>query len=286
MTLIFLCEEHFVERGSCYYAQFSGSKSSTPDTFWSGLDCSSGAVFQCCGEETDRAGGVFPFINNFHGSNRRLFGDKSIPEIAAHYTASFGILSGALDFQVSSAVVLGANIGSDVIQQTLIMAIVILMAGGAAIQALFPLEEHDPDDRYHCDVHHPGRGWHLFPSGWGPSFLAPSWPICITSTLMNASTTAKKTMALPRMVKGRKGVPENGKQALRDALISLIALGLTVGSAMIALKATEVVVAKTGVGGSLIGVITLGVASALTGIDHKPSPVCAMAMQAFPSGPW
>ena len=53
----------------------------------------------------------------------------SIPEIAAHFTASVGILSGALDYEISSAVVLGANIGSDVVQQTLIMAIVILIAG-------------------------------------------------------------------------------------------------------------------------------------------------------------
>ena len=49
----------------------------------------------------------------------------SIPEIAAHFTASFGILSGALDYEVSSAVVLGANIGSNVVQQTVILAIVI-----------------------------------------------------------------------------------------------------------------------------------------------------------------
>ena len=53
----------------------------------------------------------------------------SIPEIAAHFTASIGILTGALDYEISSAVVLGANIGSDVVQQTLIMAIVILLTG-------------------------------------------------------------------------------------------------------------------------------------------------------------
>ena len=60
-----------------------------------------------------------------------------------------------------------------------------------------------------------------------------------------------------------EGVPQNSKEALRDAFIALLALALTVGSAMIALKATEVVVNRTGIGGSLIGVITLGVASAL-----------------------
>ena len=61
----------------------------------------------------------------------------SIPEIAAHFTASVGILSGALDYEVSSAVVLGANIGSDVVQQTLIMAIVVLIAGGLHFKRYF-----------------------------------------------------------------------------------------------------------------------------------------------------
>ncbi len=36
----------------------------------------------------------------------------SITEIVSHYTASVGILSGLLDYKVSSGVVLGANIGS------------------------------------------------------------------------------------------------------------------------------------------------------------------------------
>jgi cation:H+ antiporter len=60
-----------------------------------------------------------------------------------------------------------------------------------------------------------------------------------------------------------EGVPQNAREAWRDAFVALLALLLTVGSAMIALQATEVVVARTGIGGSLIGVITLGVASAL-----------------------
>ena len=53
----------------------------------------------------------------------------SLPEITSHFTASVNILSGTLDYQTGSAIVLGANIGSDVVQQTLIMGIVILSAG-------------------------------------------------------------------------------------------------------------------------------------------------------------
>ena len=186
----------------------------------------------------------------------------SIPEIAAHYTASFGILSGALDFQVSSAVVLGANIGSDVIQQTLIMAIVILMAGGLQFKRYFLWKSMIPmiATTVMCiilgadGIYSRLDGAILF-----GTFLAYMYYLYVDERKHYREEDHGFTEDGERP----EGVPENGKQALRDALISLIALGLTVGSAMIALKATEVVVAKTGVGGSLIGVITLGVASAL-----------------------
>jgi cation:H+ antiporter len=59
------------------------------------------------------------------------------------------------------------------------------------------------------------------------------------------------------------GVPQNARQAWRDAFIVVLALGVTIGSAIIALRLTEIVVERTGIGGSLIGVVTLGVASAL-----------------------
>ncbi|MCJ7695915.1 MAG: hypothetical protein MUO40_10880, partial [Anaerolineaceae bacterium] len=61
----------------------------------------------------------------------------SIPEITAHYTASINILSGSLDYKIGSAIVLGANIGSDVVQQTLIMGAVVLIAGGLFFRRYF-----------------------------------------------------------------------------------------------------------------------------------------------------
>ncbi|QRN84444.1 sodium:calcium antiporter (plasmid) [Chloroflexota bacterium] len=186
----------------------------------------------------------------------------SIPEIAAHYTASFGILSGALDFQVSSAVVLGANIGSDVIQQTLIMAVVILMAGGLQFKRYFLWKSMIPmiATTVLCiilgvdGVYSRLDGVILF-----GSFLAYMYYLYVDER----KHYREEDHGFTEEGEKPEGVPENGKQALRDAGIALAALALTVGSAMIALKATEVVVAKTGVGGSLIGVITLGVASAL-----------------------
>lgn len=50
----------------------------------------------------------------------------SLPEIFTNLTASFGIMYNLLDYNVASATVMGASIGSDVIQQTLIIGIVAL----------------------------------------------------------------------------------------------------------------------------------------------------------------
>jgi cation:H+ antiporter len=125
----------------------------------------------------------------------------SIPEIAAHYTASFGILSGALDFKVSSAVVLGANIGSDVIQQTLIMALVILMAGGLHFKRYFLWKSMIPmiATTVMCII-------------LGARFSSiHSLVICITFIRMSANIIVRKIMASPRKAL-RKACPKMAKK--------------------------------------------------------------------------
>jgi cation:H+ antiporter len=185
----------------------------------------------------------------------------SIPEIAAHYTASIGILSGSLDFKVSSAVVLGANIGSDVIQQTLIMAIVVLMAGGLRFRRYFLWKSMIPmiATTIMCivlgvdGVYSRVDGLILF-----FSFLIYMYYLFIDERKHYREEDHG-------FVEGEtpEGVPANAREAWRDAILALLSLVFTVGSAMVALQVTEVIVIRTGIGGSLIGVITLGVASAL-----------------------
>jgi len=201
----------------------------------------------------------------------------SIPEIAAHFTASFGILSKSLDYQVSSAVVLGANIGSDVVQQTLIMAIVILIAGGLRFKRYFLWKSMIPmiATTVMCIIlgvdgtYSRVDGLILF-----GTFLAYMYYLCIDER----KHYREEDHGFDEHGVQPEGVPENAKEAWRDGFITLLALILTIGSAMIALQVTEVIVVKTGIGGSLIGVITLGVASALpelitaiSGIRHGDS---------------
>jgi cation:H+ antiporter len=186
----------------------------------------------------------------------------SIPEIAAHFTASVGILNGTLDYKVSSAVVLGSNIGSDVIQQTLIMAIVIFIAGGLTFKRYFLWKSMIPmiATTIMCIVmgvdgtYSRVDGLILF-----ATFLVYTAFLYFDERKHYNETDHgfEEDGSVP------EGVPTSAGEAWRDAGIAVLAMVVTIFSAMIALQATEVIVAKTGVGGSLIGVVTLGVASAL-----------------------
>jgi cation:H+ antiporter len=203
----------------------------------------------------------------------------SIPEIAAHFTASIGILSGALDYEVSSAVVLGANIGSDVVQQTLIMAIVVLIAGKLHFKRYFLWKTMLPmiittlmcivlgiDGQY-------SRVDGLILFG---SFIAYMYYLYVDERKHYKA----EDHGFTETGETPEGIPQNAKEAWRDSFIAIFALLITVGSAMIALQVTEVVVAQTGIGGSLIGVLTLGIASALpelitavSGVRHGDSGI-------------
>ncbi|MFW5714465.1 MAG: sodium:calcium antiporter [Brevefilum sp.] len=186
----------------------------------------------------------------------------SIPEIAAHFTASVGILGGSLDYEVSSAVVLGANIGSDVIQQTLIMAIVIFIAGVLTFRRYFLWKTMIPMiiTTIMCIVlgvdgtYSRIDGLILF-----GSFIAYMYYLYIDERKHYKEEDHGFTPDGEVPV----GVPRDSKEAWGYFTIAMLALVLTVGSAMVALQITEIIVDRTGVGGSLIGVLTLGVASAL-----------------------
>lgn len=186
----------------------------------------------------------------------------SIPEIAAHFTASAGILNGTLDYEISSAVVLGSNIGSDVIQQTLIMAIVIFIAGGLTFKRYFLWKSMIPmiTTTLMCII----MGLDGIYSRFDGVVLFATF-LGYTAFLYFDERKHYKEEDHGFHPDGTipEGVPANAKQAWGYALVAVLAMVVTVFSAMIALQATEVIVAKTGVGGSLIGVITLGVASAL-----------------------
>ncbi|MEE4194326.1 MAG: hypothetical protein V2J07_03920 [Anaerolineae bacterium] len=186
----------------------------------------------------------------------------SIPEIAAHFTASVGILNGTLDKDISSAIVLGSNIGSDVIQQTLIMAIVIFIAGGLTFKRYFLWKTMIPMivTTLMCIV----LGVDGSYSRLDGAILFGTF-LAYTVFLYFDERKHYKEEDHGFTTEGEvpEGVPTTAKQAWGYALVAVLAMMVTIFSAMIALQSTEAIVTQTGVGGSLIGVITLGVASAL-----------------------
>jgi cation:H+ antiporter len=186
----------------------------------------------------------------------------SIPEIAAHYTASVGILLGKLDPKIGAAIVLGANIGSDVIQQTLIMAIVVFIAGVLRFRRYFLAKTMVP--MVITTLMCLALGWDRVYSRLDGVILFGSFLVYLYYLYVDERKHYDPSdHGFSESGEPPAGVPRTRGQAVRDALIALAALTVTVGSAMVTLSLTETVVSRTGIGGSLIGVVTLGVASAL-----------------------
>lgn len=185
----------------------------------------------------------------------------SIPEISSHLTASVHILSGTLNYETGSAIVLGANIGSDVVQQTLVMGIIVLLAGTMYFRRYFLWKSMVPmiGTTIMCIILGLDGTYSRLDGGilFG-SFIAYSYYL-----YWDERKHYKKEDNLHQSEKIAENVPTSGKEVLRDTLISLTMIGLTVFAAGIVLQLTELLVDKTGVSGSLIGVVTLGLASAL-----------------------
>jgi len=195
----------------------------------------------------------------------------SIPEISSHYTASVGILRGTLDFKIGSSIVLGANIGSDVVQQTLIMGLVVFLSGTLYFRRYFLWKSMIPmiGTTVMCLI----LGWDRTFSRWDGLILFGTFLIYTYYLYWDERRYYKK---VPEESPTETSAPGNRRELLLSVLLALGAMALTIVSAQIVLGITEQIVRVTGVGGSFIGVVTLGVASALpefttaiAGVRHK-----------------
>lgn len=184
----------------------------------------------------------------------------SIPEISAHLTASVGILEGTLDYEVASAIVLGANIGSDVVQQTLIMGIVVFSAGVLYFRRSFLTKNMLPmiATTLMCIIF----GIDGTYSRLDGAILFGTF-IAYTYYLYRDERSDDGEDQEPEPEEEPSDAPRNMREAAQWALVAMICLGLTIISAEIVLHMTSLVVETTGIGGSLVGVLTLGIASAL-----------------------
>lgn len=185
----------------------------------------------------------------------------SIPEITAHITASVNILTGTLDYETGSAIVLGANIGSDVVQQTLVMGIVVLLAGTMYFRRYFLWKSMLPmiTTTLMCII----LGWDGIYSRVDGAILFGSFIVYSYYLYHDERKHFKKEDNPHENEKIAENVPQSLKEVGVATLVSLGMIGLTVVAAAIVLQLTELLVNRTGISGSLIGVVTLGLASAL-----------------------
>ena len=197
----------------------------------------------------------------------------SIPEITSHLTASVNILAGTLDYQIGSSIVLGSNIGSDVVQQTLIMGVVVLLSGTLYFRRYFLWKSMVPmiATTIMCIIF----GLDGIYSRLDGAILFGTF---ILYSYYLYKDERKHYIKEDNHVQSEEiadKIPESLKEVFIDGGFSLAMMAVTVIAASFVLKITEQVVVRTGIGGSLIGVITLGVASAmpelitaLAGIRH------------------
>jgi cation:H+ antiporter len=211
----------------------------------------------------------------------------SLPEIAAHATASAGILTGSLDYEIASATVLGANIGSDVVQQTLVVGLVILGTIiiqmmresdeglvtnigeklGAIDQARFEFSTDFLKKQYFPMM---GTTLMCIVLGWDGLYSRLDGLILVGSFL------AYMYYVYHTRRDRLNHDTEPSTNIRKDIAVSLVGMVAVLASAHIILSVTETVVARTGLGGSLIGVATVGIVSALPemmtalgGMAHK-----------------
>ncbi|WP_267641748.1 sodium:calcium antiporter [Haloarchaeobius amylolyticus] len=172
----------------------------------------------------------------------------SLPEIGSHVIASLGIVSGTLDFTVASATVLGGNMGSSVTQQLLLFGIFLVGYG-----------------RYHP------RSTFLR-STFVPMVLASVLVLLVAvdgtisrldGLLLLAAYAAHTYYAVTHRERG--GVPPEpeSKRVGRDAAIAVLGLVGVIVGAYVVLEAVELVVDRLRLGGSMVGLVTIGLAAAL-----------------------
>jgi cation:H+ antiporter len=190
----------------------------------------------------------------------------SLPELGAHVTASAGIVSGVLDYRATSAVVLGGNMGSSTTQQLLLFGILLLGFG-----------QVDLSTRTLRDVFVPMLAGLVLT-------LALSWDGTV-SRLDGVVLLGAFGLYLAYSYVRRQQIPAQGPPSTnvrRDWVVALVMLGLVLASASVLLGVIQEVVAGVVLGGSMVGVLTLGIASSfpelstvLDGIRRK-TPVVAV----------
>lgn len=190
----------------------------------------------------------------------------NLPELSAHVTASIGIVSGVLDYHTTSAVVLGGNMGSSATQQLLLFGILLIGFGQINLSP-----------RMLTDTFVPMLGGLLltFAVAWDGTVSRLDGVILLSGFGVYLGFSYLRRQQIPT-----DGVPSSNVR--RDAITAILMLGLVLASASVLLGVIQDVVAGVLLGGSMVGVLTLGIASSfpelsavLDGVRRK-TPIIAV----------
>ncbi|WP_136600584.1 sodium:calcium antiporter [Salinigranum halophilum] len=172
----------------------------------------------------------------------------SLPELGSHLVASLGILSGTLDPVVASATVLGGNMGSSTVQQTLLVGLFLVGFGRVTLSEAFRRSTYYPMLAAFAltfVVAFDGTVSRLDGLALLVAFVAYAyWTV---TTHGRAATVPETASTNPR----------------RDAAVAFGGFLLVLGSAFVVLRVVDGLVVTLGLNGSMVGVVTIGLAAAL-----------------------
>ncbi len=172
----------------------------------------------------------------------------SLPELGSHLVASLGIVSGTLDPVVASATVLGGNMGSSTVQQTLLVGLFLVGFGRVTLSHAFRRSTYYPMLAAFAltfVVAFDGLVSRLDGLALLVAFVAYAYWTVTTHGRMASPPEAAS--ANPR----------------RDAVVALVGFLLVLGSAFVVLRVVDDLVVTLGLNGSMVGVVTIGLAAAL-----------------------
>lgn len=182
----------------------------------------------------------------------------SLPELALHLVGSFKILGNPANvsqFQTVSATVLGSNIGSDVVQQTLVLGLVVVSAAVMKGQSSFRFSR-----KFLLRDYAPMMGTTLLTLilAWDGLLSRVDGLILFGSFIgymYYLYTTRDEKLE-------RQGNAEPSQRPGLDFAIGIFFMLLVIYSADVFLKVVELGIEATGISGSMIGVASIGIVSA------------------------
>jgi cation:H+ antiporter len=172
----------------------------------------------------------------------------SLPELGSHLIASLGILSGVLDFQATSAVVIGGNTGSSTVQQLLLVGVLLIGYGNLTLTRSFVRESYLPML---------GVFGVTLLVAWDGTISRLDGLVLLALYLVYVGVNVTQRDRAPSLQERPSTSPR------RDAVVATGLLVLVLLSASLMLSVIEQVIDVLALGGSMVGVVTIGVAAAL-----------------------